>query len=294
MKKKKNIKKETQKKKKLHLKIFVKLKKGMQKIPVPVWIVIIVICVGGLSFSGYKLYAWRKDNIAAQNLMEATENNTPVEEVVEDTELVNPPENKQDMYYSFVDMPLMSVDFDDLLKTNPNTKAFLKVNGTNVNYPVVQASDNKYYLTHAFDNSKNGGGWVFLDYRNNMDHLSDNTIIYGHGRKNGTIFGSLKKIVNPSWYENSSNYTIYVSTPKENTLWQVFSVYKVPNETYYLISKFGSEESHQKFINTMLERSIHNFNTQVTTKDKLLTLSTCWNHDVKVVLHAKLIKRQVR
>lgn len=287
-------KKEPQKKKKLHLKLFVKLKKAMQKIPLKVWLVIFVICVGGLSFAGYKLYSWRKDNIAAQNLMEATENNTPVEEVIEDTELVNPPENKQDMYYSFVDMPLMSVDFDELLKTNPNTKAFLKVNGTNVNYPVVQASDNKYYLTHAFDNSKNGGGWVFLDYRNNMDHLSDNTIIYGHGRKNGTIFGSLKKIVNSSWYENSSNYTIYISTPKENTLWQVFSVYKIPNETYYLISKFGSEESHQKFINIMLERSIHNFNTQVTTKDKILTLSTCWNHDVKVVLHAKLIKRQIR
>lgn len=287
-------KKEPQKKKKLHLKLFIKLKKQMQKIPLKVWIVILVICVGGLSFSGYKFYSWRKDNIAAKNLMEATENNTPVEEVVEDTELVNPPENKQDMYYSFVDLPLMSVDFDELLKTNKNTKAFLKVNGTNVNYPVVQATDNKYYLTHAFDNSKNGGGWVFLDYRNNMDNLSDNTIIYGHGRKNGTIFGSLKKIVDSSWYENSSNYTIYISTPKENTLWQVFSVYKIPNETYYLISKFGSEESHQKFINIMLDRSIHNFNTQVTTKDKILTLSTCWNHDVKVVLHAKLIKRQVR
>ena len=287
-------KKEPQKKKKLHLKLFIKLKKQMQKIPLKVWIVILVICVGGLSFSGYKFYSWRKDNIAAKNLMEATENNTPVEEVVEDTELVNPPENKQDMYYSFVDLPLMSVDFDELLKTNKNTKAFLKVNGTNVNYPVVQATDNKYYLTHAFDNSKNGGGWVFLDYRNNMDNLSDNTIIYGHGRKNGTIFGSLKKIVDSSWYENSSNYTIYISTPKENTLWQVFSVYKIPNETYYLISKFGSEESHQKFINIMLDRSIHNFSTQVTTKDKILTLSTCWNHDVKVVLHAKLIKRQVR
>lgn len=294
MKKKKMNKKEPQKKKKLHLKLFIKLKKQMQKIPLKVWIVILVICVGGLSFSGYKFYSWRKDNIAAKNLMEATENNTPVEEVVEDTELVNPPENKQDMYYSFVDLPLMSVDFDELLKTNKNTKAFLKVNGTNVNYPVVQATDNKYYLTHAFDNSKNGGGWVFLDYRNNMDNLSDNTIIYGHGRKNGTIFESLKKIVDSSWYENSSNYTIYISTPKENTLWQVFSVYKIPNETYYLISKFGSEESHQKFINIMLDRSIHNFNTQVTTKDKILTLSTCWNHDVKVVLHAKLIKRQVR
>ncbi len=294
MKKKKMNKKEPQKKKKLHLKLFIKLKKQMQKIPLKVWIVILIICVGGLSFSGYKFYSWRKDNIAAKNLMEATENNTPVEEVVEDTELVNPPENKQDMYYSFVDLPLMSVDFDELLKTNKNTKAFLKVNGTNVNYPVVQATDNKYYLTHAFDNSKNGGGWVFLDYRNNMDNLSDNTIIYGHGRKNGTIFGSLKKIVDSSWYENSSNYTIYISTPKENTLWQVFSVYKIPNETYYLISKFGSEESHQKFINIMLDRSIHNFNTQVTTKDKILTLSTCWNHDVKVVLHAKLIKRQVR
>lgn len=293
MKKKTNEKNEKHEKK-LKLKIFVKLKKQIAKIPLKIWIPILIICFGCLLFSGYKLYSWKKDNKITQSLIEEAENSAQIEEVEEDTELVNPPEDKTDYYYDFVNLPLMSVDFGELLEINKNTKAFLKVNGTNINYPVVQASDNKYYLNHAFDNSKNGGGWVFLDYRNNMNTLSDNTIIYGHGRKNGTIFGTLKNIVSPSWYENSSNYTVYISTPKENTLWQVFSVYKIPNETYYLISKFGSEESHQKFINTMLERSIHNFNTKVTTKDKILTLSTCWNHDVKVVLHAKLIKKQSR
>ena len=63
---------------------------------------------------------------------------------------------------------------------------------TNINYPVVQTNDNEYYLGRAFDKSKNDAGWVFMDYRNDVNNLSDNTIIYGHGRLDKTVFGSLK------------------------------------------------------------------------------------------------------
>lgn len=281
----KKVKDESKPKKKLKLKV----RPWM-------WVVLAVICLGGAGFSGYKIYAWHKDSNAISTIIKDIENDVVQEEVPYDGthEIVNPPENKSDDYWDYIKLPLMSVDFTELKNKNSDTVAFIRVNGTNINYPVVQAGDNDYYLTRAFDKSKNSGGWVFLDYRNKLDNLSDNTIIYGHGRQNKTIFGSLKSVVDKSWYNNPENHTIYLSTPTENTLWQVFSVYTIPTETYYLISKFGSDESHQQFIDTMLSRSVHNFNTDVNIKDKMLTLSTCWNHDVKVVVHAKLIKRQAR
>ena len=171
---------------------------------------------------------------------------------------------------------------------------FVKVNGTNINYPIVQTTDNDYYLTHSFDKKYNGAGWVFLDYRNDLENLQDNTIIYAHARKDRTMFGSLRYALNKDWFQNKDNYIINLSTPTENTQWQIVSVYTIPTETYYLISEFGTDESHQKYIDTILGRSVHKFDTSVTIQDKLLTLSTCYTGDNKMVVHAKLIKKQVR
>lgn len=106
------------------------------------------------------------------------------------------------------------------------------------------------------------------------------------------MFGSLKNVFKSNWYQNTKNYIVHISTPTQNTLWQVFSVYHIPTETYYLTSNFGSKESHQKFIDTIIKRSRYNFNTEVNCDDKILTLSTCYNNNEKVVLHAKLIKQQ--
>ena len=70
-----------------------------------------------------------------------------------------------------------------LLKENQETVSWITVNGTNINYPVVQHSDNEYYLNHSFDGSENSAGWIFLDYRNNIENTEKNTIIYGHSRE---------------------------------------------------------------------------------------------------------------
>jgi len=75
-------------------------------------------------------------------------------------------------------------------------------------------------------------------------------------------------------------------------VWEVFSVYKIPTETYYLTSSFGTKESHQEFINTVKNRSLYDFAVDVSIDDKILTLSTCYNNAEKVVLHAKLIERR--
>ncbi len=275
-----------------------------RKVKKPIIILIILIGLVGLGYSGYRILSWHKSNNHTNEQIEKVETMAPQEEVEapatdKTVDVVGEPEGtktetKEDPYWDYINLPLTSVDFTELLKKNSDTVAWLKVNGTNINYPVVQSKDNKYYLDKSFDKTYNASGWIFLDYRNNMQNLSDNTIIYGHSMLNKTMFGSLRNILENNWYNTASNHTVTLSTPTENTLWQVFSVYAIDSETYYLISKFGTEESHQKWLNEMLKRSQFDFKTTVSTKDKVLTLSTCKNGNRRVVLHAKLIKRQAR
>lgn len=260
-----------------------------------VWILFITISGIFITLSTVKILSWNKDNQETGKQLNKINKEIEIKEEEEvNTEMINAPDEKDSDYWKYIELPLISVDFDELKKENEDTVAFLKVNGTNINYPVVQTTDNDYYLYHSFDKSKNDAGWVFMDYRNSVEVLEDNTIIYAHGRYDTTMFGSLKNVFKNNWYENTDNHVLYLSTKTENTLWQVFSVYKIKTETYYLTSSFGSENSHQKFIDTLLKRSKYNFNASVDTQDKILTLSTCYNQNEKVVLHAKLIKRQKR
>lgn len=263
-----------------------------------VWVVLIIISFSIMAISGYKIFFWNKDNKQSEKEVEEINKITNIEDVPVDEEkeeLVNSPQDDPNNdYWSYVKLPLINVDFNELKNKNKDTVAFLKVNGTNINYPVVQTNDNKYYLSHSFNKKANDAGWVFLDYRNNIDKLQDNTIIYAHGRLDKTMFGSLKNIFSNNWYKDTDNYVINLSTPSENTLWQVISVYKIPTETYYLTTNFGTEKSHQKFIDTIISRSKYDFGASVNTNDKILTLSTCYNDREKVVLHARLIKKRKR
>lgn len=258
------------------------------------WIIFTLISLCIVIFSGYKIYKWNIDNQKTQKQDEEIKKDIKIEEVEpnENDTLINQPDDKDNDYWNYIKLPLINVDFNELLQKNEDTVAFLKVNGTNINYPVVQTNNNDFYLSHSYDKKKNDAGWVFMDYRNNLNNLNTNTIIYAHGRIDTTMFGSLKNVFKNNWYEKTDNYVVYLSTPNYNSLWQVFSVYHIPTETYYLTSDFGSVESYQKFLDTIVSRSKWNFNAGVNTNDKILTLSTCYNNSEKVVLHAKLIKTQ--
>ena len=208
---------------------------------------------------------------------------------------INPyePQGDVDQYHQYLNTPLSSVDFKNVLKANSDTVGWLIVNNTNVNYPVVQAGDNDYYLTHSFDKSFNYAGWVFADFRNNFDTLSNNTVIYAHGRKDKVMFGSLLKTIESSWYQNKDNQIIQFSTLKYDTMWQIFSIYTIEAESYYITTDFSSTESFLNFAQTMKDRSIYNFGIDIKENDKLLTLSTCLNDKgMRVVIQAKLVKIQ--
>lgn len=248
-----------------------------------------------LIVSCYKIYSWNLDNKKIKNLTEDIDKSTKPIVNTEEGELVNPPEDKESDYWYYVNLPFYDVDFKALKEKNSDTIAFIHMDQTNINYPIVQTTDNEYYLHRAFDKSKNAAGWVFMDYRNNINNLSDNTVIYGHGRLDKTVFGSLKNALSKSWQENKDNYIIWLSTPTENMMFQIFSIYTIKSESYYIQTSFSTEAKKQAWINTMVERNTSSKTAEVTTNDKILTLSTCLNDSGgRIVVQAKLIKKQKR
>lgn len=178
--------------------------------------------------------------------------------------------------------------FEELLKKNTDTVGYLSVNNTKINYPVVQASTNSYYLNRDFNKRKNSMGWIFMDYRNNAKDLDKNTIIYGHNIKQGIMFGTLKYALNSSWYKKESNQVITFNTPTKNMKWRIFSIYKIPATEDYLKTEFESDEEYMEFLNILKNRSIYNFNVELNESSKILTLSTCFSHTTRHVVHAVL------
>ncbi|MDR0738904.1 MAG: class B sortase [Oscillospiraceae bacterium] len=176
-----------------------------------------------------------------------------------------------------------------LKNLNPDTVAYLKVRNTNIDYPVVQTEDNDFYLYNSFQKKENGNGWTFMDYRNSP--ADKNIVIYGHSCLDKTMFGTLKKTLEKKWLSDTSNYFVEFETENSDTLWEVFSVYTIPVETYYIKINFEDPQEFKNWIDEMKKRSVHNFNVDLDEKDRVLTLSTCYTSDAKIrlVLQAKQI-----
>ena len=220
-------------------------------------------------------------------------------EIGDDGEIINDPneteeQKKDDKKALSKNSPYIKKfkqDWEKLKEINNETVGWLKVNNTKINLPITQHKDNEYYLNNSFYKKKNYHGWVFVDYRNDMNNLDDNTIIYGHRNNMGIMFGTLKNVLNKSWYKNKDNQVITFNTPKQNMKWQIFSIYTIKNTTDYLTTNFSTSTKYNNFVNKIKKRSVYNFNVKVENGDKILTLSTCYkNSNNRLVIHAKLIK----
>ena len=234
-------------------------------------LVIYIMLLSILLYSGLKIYKWYKDKT----------NNSKIAEQIKDTVIVeekNENENKKEY----------KIDFNKLKEQNNETVAWIKVNNTNIEHPVVKESNNSFYLNHSFDKSQNSAGWIFADYRNKFDNTDKNIVIYGHNMRDDSMFGSLKNILNSDWYDNEKNITLY--TENEKCIYKVFSIYKIKSEDYYITTEFENDKKFEQFVNTIKKRSIKDFSVDVSKDDNILTLSTCANNNkYRVVLHAKKI-----
>ena len=210
------------------------------------------------------------------------------EEIVETEEKIN-------YYYEYLKVPFLSVDFNNLKDINNETVGWINVVGAGINYPYVQTKDNSYYLTHSFDKTYNIGGWVFLDYRNKSNNSDKNTIIYAHGVINFAMFGPLKNLyTSKDWFNNKDNHYIKISTEEANLVYKVFSLYVIPTTSDYLYINFDNLDSYQAFLDKIIKRSCYNFETEVNSSNRIITLSTCYNKKEKLVIHGKLIKEEKR
>lgn len=221
--------------------------------------------------SFYNIIVWVIDNKKTNDLIVDIKENVYSEE-----------ENKDNSVKS-------KIDFNKLFEINEDTVGWIEIENTNVNYPIVKHKNNSYYLSHSFDNSYNDAGWVFLDYRNSLNDLYQNNLIYAHGRIDGSMFGSLKNLFNEEYF-NSKNHEVYIYTPIYDYVFEVFSFYKIETTNDYTRVNFDSDEDYLDFIKMLKDRSVNDFKVDVLADDKIITLSTCFNNREKLVMHAKLKK----
>ncbi|MBQ9684017.1 class B sortase [Candidatus Saccharibacteria bacterium] len=275
-----------------------KIRKVKSRAKLCVSCLLALVCVVGIVISAYKIIEWKIDSDRTKSQEKEVQTIAEVTEKEDDqkTEVVKQekPDPKTGPYWDYIKMKLIDVDFTELKQKNSETVSWISVSGTNINYPVVQTTNNDFYLNHTFDRSYNEAGWVFADFRNSVDGNDKNMIFYAHGRIDGTMFGTLRNILTSGWLNNVSNYTVRTSNEHENALWQVFSVYHIPTTSDYIQTSFLSDEEFQKFTNMLMKRSSFNFHTNVTGADHIMTLSTCYSETERVVLHAKLIKRSAK
>ncbi len=197
--------------------------------------------------------------------------------------------HETNLFRKFGKASINSLDYNELKKINSDFVLWMMVDGTNINYPIVQTDDNDYYLNHDYMGNIKASGWTYVDFRNHSDMSDQNTIFYGHNLLNKTGFGSLENIFTEKWLKYSNHY-IVVANDERKYIYQVFSCYTVEPEIYYLQTNFYRNEDYQEFIDTLLDRSIYDFQLDVDSHDKIITLSTCTDDSKgRRVVHAKLI-----
>ena len=166
---------------------------------------------------------------------------------------------------------------EEIKKENEDTVGWLKVDGTNIDYPVVQAKDNDYYLSHDYYKNKNSAGWVFMDYRNKLN--DNNIIIYGHHRKDRSMFGDVDKLFSKDFYKNHDGKILLV-VGEENIYFEIFSVYSLDALEIDL-------EPNYRDIEELKKKSLINFKKDFKSGEgQLITLITCHNNNKdRLIVH---------
>lgn len=242
---------------------------------------IIIVCL-------VLLYNWHKENNENTSLSDELSDSfiTGTSEVVSKEDSSENTTNESTTTYESID-----VNFADLLSQNSQTVGWIKVNNTNINFPIVQSQDNNFYLKHNFKKNYNSAGWIFADYTNNFDNLDENTIIYGHNRQNGTMFSNLKFLLKQDWFNDDTNKSFIFNTKDNKYIAQIFSVYKINKNQLKLSNSFENETDFAEAITGWKQSSIYPFDITPNYKDRLITLCTCDNNtQYRIVVHAKLVE----
>ena len=242
-------------------------------------LIIIIICL-------IVLYVWNQSNKENENMQEELTNYAKIVEISKESG-----EDAKEIVEENSRINLLEVNFEELKNKNSDTVAWVKLENTNIDYPVVQAKDNNYYLKRNFERKNNGAGWIFADYRNNFEQLNKNIVIYGHNRRNGSMFSNLKELLKENWFEDESNKFFYFTTPQKSYIAQIFSVYMVKAKDFSIPTHFEDDVHHEQYLANIKDISSYKFNVEIGIQDNIVTLCTCGNNiNYRILVHAKLIE----
>lgn len=169
-----------------------------------------------------------------------------------------------------------SVDFQKLLKINPDTIAWIRFpqEPSQINYPVVQGKDNSWYLKKTFSANENTLGAIFLNVDNKKDFSDKNSVIYGHRMRDGSMFRHLQDYDTKEFWK--SNPYFYIYTVDGRILkYHIYSVGQVVDTSETYQTTFGTDEEYQSFLDMTKSSSLYDTGVEVTTDDTIVTLSTC-------------------
>ena len=254
-----------------------KKKKGDVLLTVALIAAIAVFCYA--AFNLYHIYTEYKKGTDEYNQIEemaVTERDPDSTEVAGPNAQIKPP---------------IEVDFDKLKSVNEDVVGWIYVDALpDISYPIVKGKDNQTYLHQTYEKNYNFAGTIFVDYENSGDFSDCNTLVYGHNMKNGSMFGHLKKFREDETLYNQDKY-FWILTPERNYRYEIISAYTtgVNSDTYTLFK--GPGEEFEKYLEKIKGYSeIKTDDTDLTIKDKIVTLSTCTgNESTRFVVQGKRV-----
>lgn len=255
------------------------------------WIGILILAACTLLVSAYRLYI-----IYAEYKQGTEEYQKIVDETVSrDGRFIPSDQNNEEYGLTLPDEDLSYnppvIDFDKLQAANEDIVGWLEIEAMDsISYPIVRGSDNSYYLTHTAQKTRNTSGSIFMDYHNSPDFMDCNTIIYGHNMKNGSMFGSLRQMLEDKKYEDSKY--LWICTSQASCRYEIFSIQyaRSDSETYTLFT--DHDKQFENYLIRMAQKSEVDLSSDdLNGADRIVTLSTCTsNDDIRFVVQARWIK----
>ena len=244
------------------------------------WTVVLILCAIAVCCGGYLIYHhWsvKQRELEYEKLRQEETLSAATETVIAEPET----EESTEETVIYCD-PVY--DFGQLHEQNQDIYAWIVVPGTQVDYPLLQSETDNYYLDYNLDHSKGYPGCIYTNQCNRKDFSDYNTVLYGHNMKNLSMFGSLKKYKTEDFYKDHQFFTIYTSECAYR--YQIFAYYDVPETDEVYTVGFAPDETFQKFIDKMKQKSYDDTGVNVTKDDHIMTLSTCSTTGKRFVVHA--------
>lgn len=255
------------------------MKKNLQRALRVVLSLILIVCLGYISWKNLDYHR------GAESYKSSVQ-------IAKFPELPQPPSLTEELPAGEEDpcaAALIEVDLNALRELNDEVLGWITIPGTELSYPLLQAEDNSYYLTHTWTREKSSVGAIFLDWRSTADLSDFNTVIYGHRMRNGSMFAGLK-------YYNKLEYwrehpDVYIVNSDGVFRYRIFAAHEAGVQTVVYSFDISGEADRQEFIQHSLSRSVIQTGVTPESEDKVITLSTCTGrgYDSRWVVQAVLV-----